>query len=125
VVNHDSADGWTVESTTIEKNAGAGVMLGSDGKLIGNCLRGNGQYGFSAYHEDGVKDVVLDGNEIARNNIDNWERRQPGCGCTGGGKFWETNGAKITNNYVHDNKGVGLWADSTTSASVSLATTSQ
>ena len=22
--------------------------------------------------------------------------RQPGCGCTGGGKFWETNGAKIT-----------------------------
>jgi hypothetical protein len=112
VVNHDSAEGWKVESSTIEKNAGAGVMLGSGARLIGNCLRSNGQYGFSAYHEAGVKDVVLDGNEIARNNTDDWERRQPGCGCTGGGKFWETNGAKITNNYVHDNKGVGLWADS-------------
>jgi hypothetical protein len=112
VVNHDSADGWTVESSTIEKNAGAGVMLGSGGKLIGNCLRSNGQYGFSAYHANGVKDLVLDGNEIAGNNTNDWERRQPGCGCTGGGKFWETNGARITNNYVHDNKGVGLWADS-------------
>ena len=104
--------GWTVESSTIQKNAGAGVMLGSAARLIGNCLRDNGQYGFNAYHADGVKDVVLDGNEIAGNNTDDWEKRQPGCGCTGGGKFWETNGAKITNNYVHDNKGVGLWADS-------------
>ena len=29
VVNHDSAEGWQVESSTLEKNAGAGVMLGS------------------------------------------------------------------------------------------------
>ena len=112
VVNHDSADGWTVESSTIEKNAGAGVMVGSRSRLTGNCLRDNGQYGFSAYHADGVRDVVLHGNEIAGNNTDDWEKRQPGCGCTGGGKFWETNGAKITDNYIHDNKGVGLWADS-------------
>jgi hypothetical protein len=112
VVNHDSADGWTVESSTIEENAGAGVMLGSRSRLTGNCLRDNGQYGFSAYDADGVRDVVLHGNEISGNNTDNWEKRQPGCGCTGGGKFWETNGAKITDNYVHDNKGVGLWADS-------------
>ncbi len=112
VVNHDSASGWTVSSSTIQKNAGAGVMLGSGSRLIGNCLRDNGQYGFNAYHADGVKDVVLDGNEIAGNNTDDWEKRQPGCGCTGGGKFWETNGARITDNYVHDNKGVGLWADS-------------
>jgi hypothetical protein len=51
-------------------------------------------------------------NEISGNNTDDWEKRREGCGCTGGGKFWETNGAKVTNNYVHDNKGVGLWADS-------------
>ena len=112
VVNHDSADGWRVDSSTIQKNAGAGVMLGSRNKLTGNCLRDNGQYGFSAYHADGVTDVVLDGNEISGNNTDDWEDRQPGCGCTGGGKFWETNGARIVGNYVHDNRGVGLWADS-------------
>ena len=111
VVNHDSAEGWTVESSTVQNNAGAGVMLGSGGRLIGNCLRNNGQYGFNAYHADGVKDIVLDGNEITGNNTDDWESRQPGCGCTGGGKFWATNGATITGNYVHDNRGVGLWAD--------------
>ena len=112
VVNHDLAEGWTVDSSTIQKNAGAGVMLSSGSRLTGNCLRDNGQYGFNAYQEDGVKNVVLDGNEISGNNTDDWEKRREGCGCTGGGKFWETNGAKVINNYVHDNRGVGLWADS-------------
>ena len=111
VVNHDSAKGWTVSSSTIQNNAGAGVMVGSGSRLIGNCLRDNGQYGFNAYGADGVTDVILDGNEISGNNTDDWESRQPECGCTGGGKFWATNGARVTNNYVHDNRGVGLWAD--------------
>ena len=112
VVNHDSAEGWTVDSSTIEKNAGAGVMLSSGNRVVRSCLRDNGQYGFNAYAERGVKNVVLRDNEISGNNTDDWEKRREGCGCTGGGKFWETNGAKVTNNYVHDNKGVGLWADS-------------
>ena len=34
-----------------------------------------------------------------------------GCGCTGGGKFWDVRNVRVTNNYVHDNKSVGLWAD--------------
>jgi hypothetical protein len=112
VVNHDSAPGWTVESNTIQRNAGAGVMLGSRNRVLDNCLRANGQYGFNAYHPDGVNDVSLEGNEITGNNTDDWERRQPGCGCTGGGKFWATRDARVTGNYVHDNRGVGLWADS-------------
>jgi Right handed beta helix region len=112
VVNHDSAKGWTVDSSTIQNNAGAGVMLGSGSRLTGNCLRDNGQYGFNAYAVDGVRNVALDGNEISGNNTDDWEKRRPGCGCTGGGKFWATIGARVTNNYVHDNNGVGLWADS-------------
>lgn len=111
VVNHDSASEWRIESSTIQRNAGAGVMVGSNNSLIGNCLRDNGQYGFSAYHVSGVRDVVLEGNEITGNNTDDWEARIPGCGCTGGGKFWATNGATVTRNYVHDNRGVGLWAD--------------
>lgn len=111
VVNHDSAPGWTIESSTIQRNAGAGIMLGSQNRLVGNCLRDNGQYGFSVYHPDGVQDIVLEGNEITGNNTDDWERRRPGCGCTGGGKFWATRGGVVTGNYVHDNRGVGLWAD--------------
>ncbi len=111
VVNHDSAANWTVSFNTVQNNAGAGLMVGSENKVTGNCLRKNGQYGFNAYHADGVRNIVMTGNEISGNNTDNWEKRQPGCGCTGAGKFWETNGATVTENYVHDNLGAGFWAD--------------
>jgi hypothetical protein len=115
VVNHDSAPGWTVRDNTLQRNAGAAVMIGSGNRVLRNCLRGNGQYGFNAYHPDGVADIVLAGNEITGNNTDDWERRIEGCGCTGGGKFWATVGAKVTGNHVHDNRGVGLWADTNNS----------
>jgi hypothetical protein len=111
VVNHDAGKNWTVRNTTIEANGGAGLMIG-DGSLVeDNCLRDNGQYGFNAYEPDGVVDVTLRGNEITGNNTDDWETRRPGCGCTGGGKFWNTTGAKIIDNYIHHNLSVGLWAD--------------
>jgi hypothetical protein len=87
VVNHDSTERWTVHANLIQKNAGSGVMVGSGSRVTANCLRDNGQYGFNAYHADDVRDVV-DGNEITGNNTDDWEKREPGCGCTGGGKFW-------------------------------------
>lgn len=111
VVNHDSATGWQLLHNTVRDNAGAGVMLGSKNVLRENCLAHNGQYGFSAYHPDGVNDLTLVRNEIAGNNTDDWEQRRPGCGCSGGGKFWEVDGAVIRGNWVHDNKSAGLWAD--------------
>ena len=111
VVNHDSATGWVLERNTIKENAGAGVMIGSRNVLRGNCLADNGQYGFNSYNPNDVTDITLEGNEIAGNNTDDWEARQEGCGCTGGGKFWMTSRAVIKNNWVHHNKGVGLWAD--------------
>jgi Right handed beta helix region len=111
VVNHDSGRNWKIIRNTIQNNAGAGVMVGSGNRVIGNCLRNNGQYGFNGFHRDGASNLLLEGNEISGNNTDNWEARQQGCGCSGAGKFWEVNGAKVINNYVHDNKGVGLWAD--------------
>jgi hypothetical protein len=45
------------------------------------------------------------------NNTGDWERRKPGCGCTGGIKFWAVDGADVRGNWVHDNRGTGLWAD--------------
>lgn len=110
-VNHDSGTGWTMEYNYVHDNDGAGVFIGSDNTVRYNCLKDNGQYGFSAFHEDGVSNVVLDHNEVVGNNRDNWEVVRPGCGCTGGGKFWATIGAVVTNNWVHDNFGPGLWAD--------------
>jgi hypothetical protein len=116
VVNHDAGDGWTMEYLNIHNVAGAGVFLGSDNVVRYSCLKDNGQYGFSMYKDpitsgSSITNIELDHNEIAGNNTDNWEAKIDGCGCTGGGKFWDVKGAKVTNNYVHDNKSVGLWAD--------------
>ena len=54
---------------------------------------------------------MVEGNEIVGNNTDDWERAGEGCGCTGGVKFWAVDGADIRGNWVHDNRGPGLWAD--------------
>ncbi|WP_405057688.1 right-handed parallel beta-helix repeat-containing protein [Kribbella sp. NBC_01505] len=116
VVNHDSASGWTIEANTVQNNAGAGLMLGSGNIVRTNCLRDNGQYGFNAYNPERVTGITVERNEITGNNTDDWENLRPGCGCTGGGKFWSVAGAAVRGNWVHDNHGAGLWADTNNSA---------
>lgn len=111
VVNHDAGHRWRITHSTIQNNAGAGVFLGSGARVVSSCLRDNGQYGFSAYEAKGVSNIRLRHNEITGNNTDDWEARWEGCGCTGGGKFWDTRNADIVDNWVHDNRGPGLWAD--------------
>ena len=111
VVNHDSGDGWVIEHNTIENNSGAALMAGVGQVVRGNCLRDNGQYGINAYKRGGLAELVVEGNEITGNNTDDWESQVPGCGCTGGAKFWAVDGADIRDNWVHDNRGAGLWAD--------------
>ncbi|NUR02838.1 MAG: right-handed parallel beta-helix repeat-containing protein [Streptomyces sp.] len=112
VVNHDSADGWVIEHSTIQNNLGAGLMAGARQQVRANCLRANGQYGMNAYKGSGrISGLVVEGNEIVGNNTGDWERRQQGCGCTGGIKFWAVDGADVRGNWVHDNRGTGLWAD--------------
>jgi parallel beta-helix repeat protein len=111
VVNHNAATGWTVEGSTIRNNSGAGLMVGTRNVVRGNCLQNNGQYGFSAYNPNKVASIVIERNEITGNNTDNWEVLKPGCGCTGGGKFWAVTGAVVRGNWIHDNNGPGMWAD--------------
>lgn len=111
VVNHDAGHDWLMQHLTVAHNAGAGVFLGTGDQLRDSCLESNGQYGFSAYAAHGVSDLKVVHNEIADNDTADWEARQPGCGCTGGGKFWAVRRADVVNNYVHGNDSVGLWAD--------------
>jgi len=111
VVNHDAGRRWTIHFNTIRGNAGAGVFIGSGNNVSHNCLSRNGQYGFSAYARHGVHNIRLHRNEISLNNTYDWERRIRGCGCTGGGKFWDVDGATVTANWSHDNNGPGFWAD--------------
>jgi hypothetical protein len=112
VVNHDSGDGWIIEHNTIEENRGAGLMAGARQQVRGNCLRNNGQYGLNAYQPgNGITGLVVEGNEIVGNNADDVETKNPGCGCSGGAKFWSVNGADVRGNWVHGNHGPGFWAD--------------
>ena len=111
VVNHDAGRGWLIAHTTIRRNAGAGVFLGIGTRVVSNCLTRNGQYGFSSYAPNGIRNIVLRRNEISHNNTDDWEVLSPNCGCSGGGKFWDTRNADVVANWVHHNRGPGLWAD--------------
>ncbi len=112
VVNQNSAANWTIQDDTIENNPnGAGAMLGTNDVLTHDCLTKNGQYGFQSYSSAGPHTVTVTDNEISYNDTKNYTASTPGCGCTGGAKFWATTGATITGNYVHDNESVGIWAD--------------
>ena len=112
VVNHDSGNYWTITHSTIVDNAGAGLMLGSHDILSWSCVQDNQQYGFNAYSSSGkITGLWLDHNEIVGNDSYNYEARYNGCGCSGGGKFWNVFNATVTNNWVVNNMSVGLWAD--------------
>jgi len=116
VINHNSGTGWTMEYLYAHNNDGAAVFIGTDNTVRYSCLKDNGQYGFSMFKDQvegdsAIKNIVVDHNEITGNNQDDWETHESGCGCTGGGKFWDVKGARVTNNYVHHNLSVGLWAD--------------
>ncbi len=113
-VNHDGGRGWIISHNLVVDNDGAGVALGPQSVTTHNCLKDNGQYGFTGFagaNTSGGTNALLDHNEISGNNTDDWESLRDGCGCTGGGKFWENEDVIVSNNYVHDNHGVGIWAD--------------
>lgn len=121
VVNHDSGSGWVVENNTVNNNQGAGLMAGDNNTYRNNCIKDNGQYGINAFacpsyanpprSCDSVDNFILENNEISGNNTQDWEKQRPGCGCTGGVKFWTNSNATVRNNYVHNNRGTGLWLD--------------
>ncbi|MGO8877264.1 MAG: right-handed parallel beta-helix repeat-containing protein [Acidimicrobiales bacterium] len=108
---------WTIENDTISHDStGAGLMIGTGYVVAGNCLEDNGEYGFDAYTTNGTSSltggpstVTMTGNEI----VGNGNAVEPsGCGCSGGGKFWEVDGATVSGNLVLDNGGgAGMWAD--------------
>ena len=116
VVGQDALDGWTIKDDLIENNPfGAGAAITSDGVVTDNCLTNNGEYGYTAEGENGTEhNATLTNNDISSNNKAGYYD-VPGstvqCGCSGGGKFWQTINATITGNYIHDNIGPGIWVD--------------
>jgi len=109
VVNHDGGDGWLMAHLYIHDVNGSAIMFGSHNTLRHSCLTRNGQYGWNSIGGSG--DIVMRDNEISYNNTGDWESQLPGCGCSGGGKFWDAHTVRVLNNWVHDNHGTGIWAD--------------
>ena len=114
-VNHDSGNNWTIEYNTIQnitspgpstsEPGGAAVGTGNNNVLEYNCLTNNGEYGLNS----GGNNVTVSYNEISDNGAADFPDND--CGCSGGAKFWDAEDNTVTNNYVHNNYDVGLWAD--------------
>ena len=109
------AIGWVMKYLTVQYNAGAGVFVGTHDILSYSCLRDNGEYGFQGLGYDtgefSATHLTIDHNEVTGNNTWNWESRNGGCGCSGADKFWNVADVSLTDNYIHNNHGPGIWAD--------------
>jgi hypothetical protein len=110
VVQGDYTYGWTVENNELANNWGAGLDLGNSMRIVGNYIHHNSQIGIDSNNISSStgQNIGVDANEIAYNNYQHdfdpgWE--------AGGAKFWATSNLQVTNNYVHDNIGTGLWSD--------------
>jgi parallel beta-helix repeat protein len=97
-------EGWIVQNNELKLNYGVGACVGSNGRILNSNIHDNGEMGFAC---DG-DDVLIEGNEIARNGFFSgidvaWEG--------GGSKCVLSNRLVVRGNYSHDNKGYGLWTD--------------
>lgn len=103
--------GWTVSHNNIHDSystPGNGIAIygGDQGIIEYNCLAKMGTYGVSIF---GTNNRFRH-NEIFESNY----LRDPGCGCSGGGKWWGTVNADIVDNaFINDSPGGGspVWLD--------------
>jgi parallel beta-helix repeat protein len=92
--------GWLVEGVEARLNHAAGI--GGATRMRNNYVHDNGQAGLG-----GSGPMTVAGNEIAWNN---YARVCP-CWEAGGAKWANGSNVSVTGNYVHDNRGPGLWTD--------------
>jgi hypothetical protein len=110
-VDHDLGPNWTIQYDTIENVAGVGISMGSNTVVEHDCITDNGQSGIQSF---GESNLTVNDNEISYNDSAgryDQVNSPVQCGCAGGIKFLETDGAQITGNYVHNNGDVGIWLD--------------
>lgn len=104
------AENWTLSGSEVRWNHGAGVGLDSHTVARNNFVHHNCGFGFVGA---GVG-VVVEGNEIAYNNVMAGTTRS--CGYesfwgAGGSKWVWTTNLIVRNNFSHHNDGPGLWTD--------------
>jgi len=103
--------GWTITHNNIHdgySTPGSGVAIfgGDQGTIEYNCLSKMGDYGVNLFGSNSRFDY----NEVYESNY----KADPGCGCSGGGKWWGTLNADIVDNaFVDDSPagGIPVWLD--------------
>jgi hypothetical protein len=102
-IQAQEATSWVVENCELRLNSAAGIAAGS-GTRVRDCdIHHNGQIGITGVG----RNVLIERNRIWENNTrefqSSWE--------AGGVKLAVSEGVVLRGNYVHDNRGAGLWCD--------------
>jgi len=95
--------GWVVENCEVRLNSGAGIVIGTDGRVRGCNVHQNGQLGIAGQG----KDILIENNRIWENNTHGFDFKWE----AGGVKVVVSDGVVFRGNHVHDNVGPGLWCD--------------
>jgi len=99
----DCQSSWTLDGDEVRWNHGSGARVGSYAKLLNNYIHHNGQMGLTG---QGMN-LLVEGNEIALNDAAGYDYAWEG----GSTKHLRTTNLVVRNNYLHDNRGPGLWND--------------
>lgn len=94
---------WTVSDCEVRLNSGAGISIGTGGRVRGCDIDNNGQIGI----EGKGGDILIEANRIWSNNIHGFDATWE----AGGVKIAMSDGVTFRTNHVHDNDGPGLWCD--------------
>lgn len=98
---------WTVDHVESTLNADTGITVLDYGHVTGSFIHDNGIYGVDG-HGAGL---VVDGNEVSRNDEARVMKTNGGCSAAGGAKWVNTTNLVVSNNSFHDNYCNGIWLD--------------
>jgi parallel beta-helix repeat protein len=102
--NRSFVNGWRLLNLNVHHNLGHGVNLGNGAKLLRSRIHHNTQLGVGGYFNT---NPVIRGNTIYQNNT----RNNDSGNHAGGIKLISASRPIIQNNYVHHNRGPGIWCD--------------
>ncbi len=102
-ISAEGRTGWVISNNEARLNHALGILVGPSARILNNNAHHNGQLGIGGTGND----VLVEGNEIAYNNLAHFNPNWEG----GGAKFSETDRLTVRANFAHHNDGPGLWTD--------------
>ncbi|WP_447971647.1 right-handed parallel beta-helix repeat-containing protein [Nitrospira sp. M1] len=95
--------GWIIQDSEVRLNHGIGIRSGERIHVLRCYVHHNGQLGIGGFGDN----ILIQHNEISHNNTLEFRREWE----AGGTKFVKTQHLIVSDNFVHHNRGPGLWTD--------------